>query len=431
MIRPARRVAAAAALVLAVTALVAGPSSAANGGLSGSITGDDGVPLAGCVSVYDTGYEFVADTCTDDGAWVLPEVRVRVDAYDDVHVGEWAQDALDFDGAADVTAPGRVDVELARGGTLQGTLTHAQGRAVPDASIDVHPADHGDVAASTTTNQSGSWSMLLAPGEYKISMSRWPAVVWAFGASSNDEATVVPVTAGETVQVDDHFAAQATVKGRITDARTRQPGSRACASLVPLSGNEAGESYGDACTDKNGRYHFTASAESTFLVLFTDPRGRYAAEYSGDTTKARRALRVTVANGRTKVVSAALAPGGVLSGRVVDAKTGKGIKGVCPSAHIGRSQAYVPGQASTCSDRAGYYRVGALPMDATTLMLTPRWDSGLAQSWFLGADDAAHARLLHPRAARTTTLRATRLGAPGRVTGRVTDGWATRSRACS
>jgi hypothetical protein len=386
-----------AALVLgAASAATASSAAAAETGLSGVVTSEDGMPIAACVNAYTPSYEYVAGTCTEDGQWAIPELadgsyRVRVDGAHS-HISEWAQDAATIEEATDVVAPGTVDVALAVGGFLTGTLTDSDGAPVPGASIWAYEADSFGAGTQTpvesaTSDDAGDWTMVVRPGAYKVSMSNWPAEVWAFGASSAETASTLDVTAGATTRVDDSFKPAAKVTGRITEAKTKRPVAGACAALISPAGNPDGEHFGRACADETGTYDLTAWAAGTYVMLFTDPSGRFAAEYSGGATTLSQAKPVRVVAGSTATASAALDIGAVLKGRVVNAVSGEGIPDVCPGAYSGRTGPYVPGQASTCSNEVGAYELGGLPAAATTLVLSPRWDSGMADSWYLAATE--------------------------------------------
>jgi hypothetical protein len=389
------------------------------------VTAEDGTPIAACVSVYTVEYQSVDYVCVEDGVWSLPNVpdgayRVRVDGSEG-YVGEWAQDSTSLEEAAHVVAPGLLDVSLTLGGVLTGTLTGADGTPVANGSVAAYEAAGQVPVEFGSTDESGQWRMTVRPGAYKVQMSNWPAEVWAFGASSFETATSLDVTAGATVRVDDHFKPAAKVSGRITEAKTKQPIPGACATLVPLTGNDSGESFGRECADDTGRYELTAWGEGSFLVLFDDPSGRYAAEYSGGTTSSKQAKAVKVVAGHTATASATLDIGAVLTGRVVSTASGTGIADVCPGAFIGRGWSWVPGQATTCTGEDGAYRVGALPADPTTLLVSPPWQSGLAQTWYPGAADVSSATVLRPKSGRVTTLADIRLAPAGSVSGVVTD----------
>lgn len=426
MHRAVRRVAAVLATATLGAALLASPATASESGLSGVVTDEAGAPISACVTVYTTGYDYAGSACTaEDGTWEVPDLagtyRVRVDGYDG-YIGEWAQDAKEFFDAADVVAPGTVDVSLTRGGTLTGTLTDGDGSPVPYASVDAYDASDQNAVEYGSTDENGVWQLVVPPGGYKVQMSSWPAEVWAFGATSYATATTIEVAAGATVQVDDHFPKAAKVTGRITEAKTKRPVAGACATLLPLTGYESGESFGSGCADETGAYSFDAWAAGSFLVLFNDPTGRFAAEYSGGATTLKQAKAVKITAGRTTTASATLDIGAVLTGRVVDAATGVGISDVCPSAHEARSWAWTPGQAPTCTGEDGTYRLGGLAADPMSLLLTPGWQSGLAQTWYLGASDPAASTVLKPKVGRVTTLQDTRLARAGSVSGHVTDG---------
>jgi protocatechuate 3,4-dioxygenase beta subunit len=423
-----RRVAAVLASTVMGAALLAAPATASETGLSGVVTDESGAPISACVYAYSLDYEYAGSACTvEDGSWEIPDLagtyRVRVDNYDGGYIGEWAQDAKEFYDAVDVTAPGSVDVALATAGVLTGTLTDGDGAPVPYASVSAHEAssEWAEVEYGST-DENGLWRLAVRPGDYKVQMSNWPADLWAFGATSFATATTLQVAAGATVQVDDHFPKAAKVTGRITEAKTKRPVAGACATLLPLTGYDSGDSFGSGCADETGAYSFNAYAEGSFLLLFNDPTGRFAAEYAGGATTLKQAKAVKVAAGRTTTASASLDIGAVLTGRVVDAASGAGIADVCPTAHAARSWDWLPGQAVTCTGEDGTYRLGGLAASPMSMLLTPGWQSGLSQTWYLGASDPATSTVLKPKVGRVTTLQDTRLARAGSVSGRVTDG---------
>ena len=413
------------AFVFSVLGLVVVPTAAqAEGGLTGTVTSTSGEPASACVSVYDLDYNYVAGTCTEpDGSWAIPDLadgvyKVSIEAFDG-YLSEWAHDASDFESAVEIAAPGVVDTQLERASTLTGTLTDSTGSPVEWANVTATGVETDTEVASTSTSSDGTWSLAVPAGSYKVRMDKWPAVVWAFGADSHATASVVTVGTGETTQVNDSFPQAATVTGTITDARTHRPIPGACAQLTSLDGYGT-DGFGSACADDAGRYTIEAWATGPMLVLFTDPEGRYAAEYSGNTTNLKRAKPVTV-NAGTTTVSAALEPGARLSGRVVSSVDGLGIENVCPSAHGARSWSWLPGTVRTCSDTSGTYTLAGLPSDPISVLLTPQWHSGLAQTWYFGATDVTQATVLRPRAGQTLNLKDTVLAPAGRVTGIVTD----------
>ena len=86
----------------------------------------------------------------------------------------------------------------------------------------------------------------------------------------------------------------------------------------------------------------------------------------------------------------------MLTGRVVDSASATGIADVCPSAHTARTWDWLPGQAvTTCTGEDGTYRIGGAPGRPDRACCSrPGWQSGLAQTWYLGAADPATSTVL-------------------------------------
>ena len=178
-----------------------------------------------------------------------------------------------------------------------------------------------------------------------------------------------------------------------------------------------------ACADETGTYDLTAWAAGTYVMLFTDPSCRFAAEYSGGAATLSQAKPVHVVAGSTATASAALDIGAVLKGRVVNAVSGEGIPDVCPGAYSGRTGPYVPGQAPTCSNE-----VGALTSSAASRPLRRQWRClpGGTPAWRSPGTSAPLTSrappFFGPKVGRVTTLQDVRLEPGGTVTGVVTDG---------
>jgi hypothetical protein len=108
-------------------------------------------------------------------------------------------------------------------------------------------------------------------------------------------------------------------------------------------------------------------------------------------------------------IDATLAPGVVLTGRVVDAMTNQPLAGVCPAAFAGRSGDVIPYQQPQCSQADGRWRVSGLPAGATTVRLRyyPQ-----VEIWAYSSTTQAKATVFELTAGTTTTLRGVKLRLP-------------------
>jgi hypothetical protein len=146
-------------------------------------------------------------------------------------------------------------------------------------------------------------------------------------------------------------------------------------------------------------------------VLFSDRQGRYAAEYSDNTTDAASATVVTVSRGaQISGIDAALTVGAVLTGRVIDARTRQPIEGVCAEAFAGRVGERIPFQQQECSQADGHWRLGALPADDITVHFF--YFDAQVGIWAYNSPTQAKATVFTLTAGTTTTLRDVKLKLP-------------------
>jgi protocatechuate 3,4-dioxygenase beta subunit len=396
--------------------------------LSGTITDEaTGVSLDGCVTAYAAAsYEYAGSACTgsDPGHWAiygLPEgqaYKVEVSVWDGVHLGEWAQDATSLDTATQFVTPATVDVGLASGGTLTGTLKRADGTDAEWASVEVLRASDHEVVAGTDI-WSGSWSVAVPPGDYVVGFSAWPSRQYAYGAETIEDAAVMHVGSGETVTVNDTLLGAATVEGTVVSDADGSPVAGICVELSPADPDSWGWAQG--CTDEAGHYTFDVSLAGEYIAHFTDSEGRYVAEYSGDTRDRTSAASVTVARGTT-TLDASLAQAGFITGRAVDAKTGLPVADACPSAYDGRAGMRLWELPVTCSGEDGRWRIGGLAADDYTVYVGlgggPYASAGL---WANNAKTQDKATLFSVVGGKTVTTHDVKIGAPGSLSGRITD----------
>ena len=419
------RVAAVLATATMGAALLASPATASETGLSGVVLDDGGAPVSTCVGAYDLDGNQVAETCTDEsGQWSMPDLTGSYKVYvggAGYAAGEWYDDAVEFDVAKVVDSPSSLATTLEVKGRIQGVLTDSEGAPVTNTNVDIYTAS-GDYAASAYMSPWGSWEALVSPGEYKVHFIDYGVDQWAYGASDESSATVVTVTRGEDTQVDDRLGAVTTVSGRVTDAKGN-PLADICASLVNPDDFAPWDSFGQGCTDADGRYEVIPWGDAPSATLwFQDFREVpvYAAEFAGGAYDVSGAQRIDL-SGDDVVVDAALAVGGTITGKAVSERKPNGLADVCPSAYSGHAGAQLWGAGATCSDSNGVYRLTALPPGDTAVLLQPSWHSGVSDEWYQDADSQATAKLTRVSLGTTSTLKPNKFVPGGVLTGVVTD----------
>ena len=259
----------AAAILVAVGSLglAAPPASAEPASMTGTVRDEaTGLPIASaCVNVYASdSFTYVGGACTDAaGSFTVPGLdsaatyKVAVSPpFEGLLLSEWYPDAPDY-GAATAISPGDIDVRLAQGGKLGGTLAAADGAPAEGYFIHVWKGDLSRTVTGGSTWQ-GRWDgfVPVPPGEYKIEFSKPGSVSsWAYGKPSGTTADTVTVMAGQTTIVDDTIPAAppgSTITGRVIDEETLDP-VQACVSAVPVGSFPPVEQF---CTTPSGEFAF-------------------------------------------------------------------------------------------------------------------------------------------------------------------------------
>jgi hypothetical protein len=400
--------------------------------LSGTVTADDtGEPLSACVTAYNAQQDFSANACAaEDGTWTIDHLEagasftVEFEMWDGIHLSEWAPDAATYEDAVPVTAPAVLDAGLAVGGTLEGTLTRADGQPAEWASVSVVSADDAQRADGwASTDETGRWSALVRPGEYLVSFDAWPASQWAFGQTSPETADHFTVAAGDTVRVDDQFLAAAKVEGTVLSDATHAGVDGSCVTVYSPSDDVDNLMWaGEGCADAAGHFSIDVGAAGTYIAEFTDPQGRYVSEFSGDTRVVGDAATFSVERGAPTTVDASLATGATMTGQAVDAKTGAVLGDVCPQAFVGHGGGYVRGAVPTCSGPDGQWAIKGLPSGSYALLFQQVvQDSAYSLTWAFKATSQATADLVSVVTGQTQKVRNVQLKPGGTISGRVTD----------
>lgn len=225
-----------------------------------------GGPIQGaCVTVYGIYARGVlAHTCTGpDGRYVIENARGTALRMRATANGQerWWPGALDYANSSAFNAPwiGSFTGDFTFGpqGTVRGALTRPDGSAAVRATAYFHPVG-ADKAVRTAVAVDGSYTAALPVGRYQVQFAGY-GLQWHPDAADRAAATVVEVTDGGVVQLDQRFLptdppaagpALSSVSGTVT---ARPDGTPVAGAEVTVYGLGY-EVLGTARTGADGRY---------------------------------------------------------------------------------------------------------------------------------------------------------------------------------
>lgn len=292
--------------------------------VAGTVTSSSGVPLRD-IDVYVNpdgqgpgGYGRTDGT----GHYVtsaLPPGRYRVQFRDNSLSPEWAGTYWDQEptyGTADLLdlaasdAPQRdgIDAQLARGASITGTVTSAQGDPIGSICIDavVNTSNGPDGVGQVTTAADGTYILTGLPAmavrlrAHDCNLVGPYRTLWWPAAATYDAATPIDLATGEhRTGIDFALPAAAMIGGTVTDAVTGQPLAGICVQAVT-----AGAFGALAHTGGDGTYRMIIKDGGDYSVQFVDCSEQPS--HAGQT----RAQPISLTPGEAVGgIDAALAPG--------------------------------------------------------------------------------------------------------------------------
>jgi hypothetical protein len=237
-------------------------------------------------------------------------------------------------------------------------VTHA-----PLANICVDVWDGQGDSASGCTDSTGAYTTGGLPsGTYNVDFYDDSGLGYL---TQSYPGTVVVHLGLDTSGINAALTRGGVLAGTVTDAGTSLPLGNIC--VVPDGGGGATSCDG-LQTDDNGEFSENI-APGTYTVDFVDPANHYIATSES----------ATVVAGSTTTISAALSPGGTISGLVSDASNGAPLTAVCPVLYDHGSQDEVLTD-EVCTGPDGRYTIGGLAPGTYDLDLTnpngrfiPQW----------------------------------------------------------
>lgn len=224
-----------------------------------------------------------------------------------------------------------VDAQLAMGGGIRGLVVEDGGRPLGAVTVRVRSVAQG-VDSSLTTAADGTYSLrgLTASADYSVCFDASAAVGGSYASGYLNECfrdmpatgpgTAVTVTPGGAATVNATLGAGAAITGTVTTSA----GAGLAGVTVRLYRLDQ-TPVTSTTTGSDGRYRFAQLVgNASFLVCFdpsevqTASGTGYVLECYDNGTSPVNALRVTVNNGSTNIVNAALLDAGGVRGVVTD-----------------------------------------------------------------------------------------------------------------
>lgn len=393
--------------------------------ITGVVTREsDGSPVVGaCPSITGASVEFAGHAqCSDSSGtysmWGLVQgtYQLLIDPPDGSGlVGEFYNGADNSTAATPIelavlgSVTSGIDASLRNGGSISGTVT-AEGTGAPVGGVCVTASAAGTLSFGTVGGYGSACTD--ASGTYQISgLSTGDFTVWfqpAFGANllaeyfdgkdAGSSADLVSVVVGQPrVDINASLRVGATISGRVTGADTGLGLENACVMVAnggSLSFGSGTPFTGYVCTDAAGDYRVVAMPTGTYTVRFYPPQDSNYLEQSyngkgpGQTPDP---ISVTAGEDRSEI-SAALQPGGSISGRVTRAADGEPVADLCVSA-VGQGDLSFGsgGWGVGCTDAEGNYRIIRLGTGQFQVSFPASTTKNLAPQYYSGKTSAATA----------------------------------------
>lgn len=374
--------------VIGINAVLAPASADAPGSVAGTVTDEQGLPLAQIqVRAYTdcdfaTGQpicDIVARTETaSDGSYRLRDLMtgdyfVQFASPRGEYLTRFFPDAESLDGATEVSvmapaATPAVDAELPLAGSISGVVSNAFGDAFSLLTVSAFRLVDGEYAFERSTVEQGDTEYritALPTGTYRVGFSggSWSgprATEFFDDAPDLASATDVAVTAGfETGFVDAVLGL--TPGGAITGTVTDGDGLPASGITVKLYAGDFLDQQ--TLTDAAGEYAFSPLNPGIYFVEFEDSGGTLSGEFYLDVASFDRATPVVVADAPVDGIDAVLdgaqstLGGGLISGTVAE-ESGAPLAGIRVRCHPEEADVLVNLPCSGVTDTSGRYAIG-------------------------------------------------------------------------
>ncbi|BCY05862.1 carboxypeptidase-like regulatory domain-containing protein [Actinoplanes sp. L3-i22] len=294
--------------------------------------------------------------------------------------------------------------------TVHGKLLGGDGSPKVGYPVTVALASNDNwVQLDATTGADGTWTVHdVTPGDYRVSFTGPDGgrSQWAFGKSTEDTATLIPVTSGGDITVDDTWLPGATLVVNAVDAGTGAAVSDYCVSVLSPGDGSGCATSGSQVTITDlpgGTYQMSASPGEGSYYLATDLQP------------------VTLTPGETSTATIRLTLGGKVSFAVTDHVSGAPVNRVCPAFEV-LGHGGLPDGYGDCTDATG--KATTVSMAGGTYEMYAVAPTGYGDQWVGktgGTGDQKAAARIKVTPGKTVKAPAVLLDKPGTITGTVTD----------
>jgi hypothetical protein len=210
-------------------------------------------------------------------------------------------------------------------------------------------------------------------------------------------------------------AATGVISGQITDETTGQGIDGICAQIFDSAGNGAGGGQ----PDSQGNYSFGGLSTGSYKAeFFPCADANYVTEFFNNKATYDAADPVSVTDGQTTTVNAALAHGGMITGTVTN-DNGDPVANICVSAELHDLSGGAPVSAST--DSNGHYTLTGVPAGSLSVAFIDCAGSNYVTQYWDNKPDFESATPVPVTADATTSNISPTLHHGGSFSGTVTD----------
>ncbi|MEZ4860367.1 MAG: carboxypeptidase regulatory-like domain-containing protein [Caldilineaceae bacterium] len=326
------------------------PAYAAGGSISGTVTDEEGQPLAN-IGVYlyidPTGLGFWGPTgvyvMTDQsGQYTIAELEpgayrlaLRDSGWPLRYATEYYDNALRVEDATDIpvtnTAVVGINAQLAVASRIEGIVMDANNQPIESIQVSLWARDSANpnrwvtAGLQATTDSSGAYSFAgVDTGRYRMSFTdtRFPHLYTTeyYANATLAQATELVVPGQKLFVINAQLAATSAVAGMVTD----EEGAPLAGITVGVSNDSESDGWNSSLyapssvTNENGAYTISGVEVGPNRICFADYTAHYADECYDNAPTIARATDVTVTVGATLTLNAQLERRGGIQGTVTD-----------------------------------------------------------------------------------------------------------------
>jgi len=315
-------------------------AGAAAAGITGTVTNETGAPLAAMtVTAYQSDGTLAATATTSASgtyAMTLFGGQYRVLAYDPsgAYATSFYSDAESFETSkvlqlTSITAT-NINFRLVHAGFAVGHVSGPSGAGLANMTVTAYNLS-GTRRGFTTTNGTGSFTLALPPGSYKIAAfdeALTFATTFFDNTTSFDAAAAVSISTNASAITNLQLPLAAKLTGLVSDRTTHTPIANVRVTVYASDGGISARAF----TGSDGRYAL-AARPGGLRVVADDPSGNYATTYVPDAESFSAESPVAAATGQSVTIDATMALAGHLAGRVADRVSGAPLAGITAVAY--------------------------------------------------------------------------------------------------